>query len=348
MSKAGRGRCPPPERPWHVESFNLRAPRGREMPYVEELQARIRELAERKKAIILAHNYQRIEIQEIADFIGDSLSLARRASETDAEVIVFCGVDFMAEVAAILNPDKKVLMPEPASTCPMAAQLPASLVREMKDKHPGAPVVLYVNTLAEAKAEADAICTSSNAIEVVRRLGSEKVLFGPDRNLCWHVQRHLPDVELVPLPEAGYCYVHKLFTPDKILRMKEELHPGAALLVHPECDPELQLAADLVGSTGQMYNFAREAPFDTFLVATEVGLVERMNRELPGKKAIPAKSDAICAEMKLITLEKVLRALEREKPIVKLPRRIEEGAREAVERMFELMGVVRHAVPTAR
>ena len=310
------------------------------MSYVKELQARIRELAERKGAIILAHNYQRTEIQEIADYVGESLFLARRAVEADAELIVFCGVDFMAETAAVLNPDKRVILPEPASTCPMAAQLPAELVRRARREHPGVPVVLYVNTVAEAKAEADAICTSGNAVEVIRALGVDRVLFGPDRNLCWHVARQLPDVEVIPVPEAGYCYVHKLFEPEKVLKLWREHYPDARLLVHPECEPELQLKADLVGSTGQMYRYTRESEHSLFLIATEVGLVERINRELgPHKRAVPAKSDAVCAEMKLITLEKVLRALEKEKPVVELPARVARKAREAVERMFELMGV---------
>ena len=310
------------------------------MSYVRELQARIRELAERKGAIILAHNYQRTEVQEVADHVGESLSLARKAVEADAELIIFCGVDFMAEMAAVLNPDKRVILPEPASTCPMAAQLPAELVRRARREHPGVPVVLYVNTTAEAKAEADVICTSGNAVDVIRALGVDRVLFGPDRNLCWHVARQLPDVKVIPVPEAGYCYVHKLFEPENVLKLWRERYPNARLLVHPECEPELQLKADLVGSTGQMYRYARESEHDLFLVATEVGLVERINRELgPRKRAVPAKSDAICAEMKLITLEKVLRALEREKPVVELPARVARRAREAVVRMLELMGV---------
>ena len=310
------------------------------MPYVRELQARIRELAERKRAVILAHNYQRTEIQEIADHVGESLFLAKKVIEADAELIVFCGVDFMAETAAVLNPDKRVIIPEPASTCPMAAQLPAELVRRAKREHPGVPMVIYVNTTAEAKAEADVVCTSGNAVEVIKALGVDRVLFGPDRNLCWHVARQLPDVEVIPVPEAGYCYVHKLFEPERVLKLWRERYPNAHLLVHPECEPELQLAADLVGSTGQMYRYARDSEHEIFLIATEVGLAERINRELgPHKKAVPAKSDAICAEMKLITLEKVLRALEKEKPVVELPARVARKAREAVERMFELMGV---------
>ncbi len=305
---------------------------------MRELQARIRELAERKNAVILAHNYQRSEVQEVADYVGESLYLARMAMEADAELIIFCGVDFMAETAALLNPDKRVVIPEKASTCPMAAQLPASLVREARRKNPDAAVVLYVNTLAEAKAEADVICTSGNAIEVIRALEADTVIFGPDRNLCWHVARHVPGKRIIPVPPDGYCYVHKLFSPEDVARAREELGPGAKLLVHPECDPEIQLEADFVGSTGQMYRFVRESGARDFVIATEVGLVERVKRELPGKRVLPAKPDAICAEMKLITLEKVLRALEEEKPVVEIPRRVAEKAGLAVERMFELMG----------
>ena len=309
------------------------------MPGLRELKERVLELKERKGAVILAHNYQRTEIQEVADFVGESLYLARKAREADAELVVFCGVDFMAETAALLCPDKRVVMPEPAATCPMAAQLSASLVRKARRRHPGAKVVLYVNTLAEAKAEADVICTSGNAIKVLEALEAEEVLFGPDWNLCWHVRRHLSGKRIIPIPERGYCYVHKLFEPEEVLKLREERYPNAKLLVHPECEPELQVAADLVGSTGQMFEFVRSSPPGDFIVATEVGLVERINRELgPEKRAIPAKSDAICAEMKLITLEKVLRALEREEPVVKLPADVAERARMAVERMFELMG----------
>jgi len=321
-----------------LKTFNSGLADRAEMPYVRELQAKIRELADRKNAIILAHNYQRSEIQEIADYVGESLYLAKKATEADTELVIFCGVDFMAETAALLNPDKRIVLPEKASTCPMAAQLPASLVKEARRRNPGAAVVLYVNTLAEAKAEADVICTSGNAIEVIRSLEADTVVFGPDRNLCWHVARHVPGKCIIPVPEAGYCYVHKLFSLEDMLKLKEEIGPDAKLLVHPECDPDLQLKADLVGSTGQMYRFVRESRAGSFIIATEVGLVERVRRELPDKKAIPAKSDAICAEMKLITLEKVLRALEEEGPVVKIPRDVAEKAGQAVERMFELTG----------
>ena len=313
------------------------------MPRVRELQEKIRELADRKGAIILAHNYQRAEVQQVADFVGESLSLAKKALEVEAELIVFCGVDFMAELTALLNPDKRVLMPEPASTCPMAAQLPASLVRKARRRYPDAEVVLYVNTLAEAKAEADVVCTSSNAVEVIRALEADRVLFGPDRNLCWHVSRHISGKEIIPIPEEGYCYVHKLFDPEEVLKLRRERWPNARLLVHPECEPELQMAADLVGSTGQMYRYMEKSSEREFLVATEVGLIERARREIPGKVVVPAKADAICAEMKLITLEKILRALEKEEPVVRVPAGIAERARQAVERMFEIMGVLRRA-----
>ena len=319
------------------------------MPGLRELKERVLELKERKGAIILAHNYQRTEVQEVADFVGESLYLARRALEADAELVVFCGVDFMAETVAALCPDKRIVIPEPAATCPMAAQLPAQLVREARRKHPGAQVVLYINTLAEAKAEADVICTSGNAIQVVRALEADEVLFGPDWNLCWRVRRAVPDKAVTPVPEHGYCYVHKLFDVEDVLRLRNRAYPGARLLVHPECDPELQEAADFVGSTGQMYEYVRSSGGGDFLVATEVGLIERMRRELGDRaRVVPAKSDAICAEMKLITLEKVLRALENEKPLVRLPRDVAEGARAAVERMFELTGALRHEIAPAR
>jgi len=316
---------------------------------LRELKEKVLELKERKGAMILAHNYQRIEVQEVADFVGESLFLAKKALEADAELVVFCGVDFMAETVAALCPDKRIVMPEPAATCPMAAQLPARLVREARRKHPGAPVVLYINTLAEAKAEADVICTSGNAVQVVRALEADKVLFGPDWNLCWRVRRAVPDKVVIPVPEHGYCYVHKLFDAGDVLRLKREVGPNAELLVHPECDPELQEAADFVGSTGQMYEHVRSSSGGDFIVATEVGLVERMRKELGHRaRVFPAKSDAICAEMKLITLEKVLKALKNEEPVVRLPSAVAEGARAAVERMFELMGVLKREIAPAR
>jgi len=316
---------------------------------LRELKEKVLELKERKGAVILAHNYQRREVQEVADFVGESLFLAKKALEANAELVVFCGVDFMAETVAALCPDKRVVIPEPAATCPMAAQLPAQLVREARRKHPGVPIVLYINTLAEAKAEADVICTSGNAIQVVRALEADEVLFGPDWNLCWRVRQAVRDKTVIPLPEHGYCYVHKLFDAEEALRLKERAGPGAELLVHPECDPELQEIADFVGSTGQMYEYVRSSLGEAFVVATEVGLIERMKRDFSHKaRILPAKSDAICAEMKLITLEKVFKALRREEPIVKLPRDVAEGARAAVERMFELMGVIKREIASAR
>ena len=319
------------------------------MPGLRELKEKVLELKERKGAVILAHNYQRSEVQEVADFVGESLFLARKALEADAELVVFCGVDFMAETVAVLCPDKRIVMPEPTATCPMASQLPARLVREAKRRRPGVPIVLYINTLAEAKAEADVICTSGNAIQVVRALEADEVFFGPDWNLCWRVRRAVPEKIVRPIPEHGYCYVHKLFDAQEVLRLKKDIGPSAELLAHPECDPELQEIADFVGSTGQMYEHVRSSSGGTFVVATEVGLVERMRRELGHKaRVLPAKPDAICAEMKLTTLEKVLKALREEGPVVRLPRDVAEGARAAVERMFELMGVIKREIAHAR
>ncbi|MHA1237760.1 MAG: quinolinate synthase NadA [Candidatus Odinarchaeia archaeon] len=302
----------------------------------KELQEKILSLKEEKNAVLLVHNYQRINIQEIADFIGDSLELAVRASKLkDKSLIVFCGVDFMAETAAILNPDKKILIPDKNARCPMAAMLPASLVVKYKKEHPNAQVVLYVNTLAEAKAEADVLCTSANADEIVAKMDADEILFGPDCNLAWYVQQRVPDKKIIPIPETGYCYVHKQFS-SEVLLLKEE-HPDAILMVHPECDPELQKRADFVGSTGKMYRFAKESPHKKFIVGTEVGLVERMRREILGKEFIPAKSDAICKQMKLHILEKVYNVLKNESNVVRVPDEIAAKAKNAIKKMMEFL-----------
>jgi len=302
---------------------------------VKKLQEKILSLKEEKNAIILVHNYQRINIQEIGDFIGDSLQLAVKASEVkDKHLIVFCGVDFMAETAAILNPDKKILIPDKNAQCPMAAMLTAKQVIEAKKKYPNAQVVLYVNTLAEAKAEADVVCTSSNADEIVKKMNAEEILFGPDWNLAWYAQQKVPEKKVIPIPEYGYCYVHKQFSGETLLLKKK--YPDAILMVHPECDPELQRRADFVGSTGKMYKFAKESSHKKFIVATEIGLVERMRKEIPNKEFIPAKTDAICKQMKLHTLEKVYEVLKKEDKVVKVPEDIAERAKKAIIKMMEL------------
>ncbi|MDI6819414.1 MAG: quinolinate synthase NadA [Candidatus Hodarchaeaceae archaeon] len=303
---------------------------------IAELNRRIAELKERRGAAILAHNYQRPEIQLIADYIGDSLDLARYSAKVDADLILLCGVNFMAETAALLNPDKTVLIPDPRARCPMAAQLPASAVREARKKHPQAAVVLYVNTLAEAKAEADIACTSANAPQVVDGLDEEKILFGPDRNLAWFTQRRT-DKTIVPIPENGHCYVHKMFTPADIALLKEK-YPDGEVIVHPECDPEVQQLATHICSTSQMLLRARASPAKRFIIGTEVGMLERLRRENPDKEFMPALNSAICEQMKKHTLQKVYLALRDRKNEVHVPPKLADRARGAIERMLELSG----------
>lgn len=303
---------------------------------VKDLNRKIAGLKERRKAVILAHNYQRPEIQQLADYVGDSLDLARYSARVDAEVILLCGVNFMAEMAALLNPDKTVLIPDPQARCPMAAQLPANLVREARRKHSNAAVVLYVNTLAEAKAEADVTCTSANAPQVVDALDEEEILFGPDRNLAWFTQRRT-DKRVIPIPEDGYCYVHKMFTPADIALLREK-YPDAEVLVHPECDPEVQQLATHICSTSQMLIRAKASPAKRFIIGTEVGMLERLRRENPSKEFIPALSSAICKQMKKHTLQKVYLALRDEKYKVRVQPKVARRAREAIERMLEISG----------
>ena len=298
-------------------------------------QKEIIRLKEEKNAIILAHNYQTRHIQEIADFIGDSLELCIKASQIDeSDLVVFCGVDFMAETAAILNPQKKIVIPDREAECPMAHMLPADAVRKAREKYSGAAVVLYVNTLAEAKAEADILCTSSNAVKVVESLKEDKILFGPDMNLAWYVSQKL-NKEIIPIPEEGHCYVHKMFHEGDIYFLREN-YPDAVLLIHPECDPEVQSEADEVLSTGDMIRYVAESKEQTFIIGTEVDLVTRLKRENPNKTIIPLLSEAICKTMKLHTLNKVKNSLLNEVYEVNVDDKIAGKARKAVERMLEV------------
>jgi len=300
-----------------------------------EIAARLLELKKEKRAIILAHNYQRPEVQDIADFVGDSVELSRKAmSEQEARTIVFSAVDFMAETAAILNPAKKVLVPSLGARCPMAHMLPAETVRLWRSRYPGVPAVLYVNTLAEAKAESDVSCTSANAAKVVASLDAEKVLFGPDRNLARYVQEKTGKTVL-PIPENGFCPTHVLFLREDLL-LAREANPGSVVMAHPECTEDVLRAADFIGSTSQMCRFARECPAKSFVVATEVGILHRLTRENPGKSFTPAYAGAICPNMKRNTLELMYQALRDEKNVVTVPPKTAERARRSLERMFEL------------
>jgi len=302
---------------------------------MNESQRRIRELAKEMNAVILAHNYQRPEIQDVADFVGDSLDLAMKAYRAKADYILFCGVDFMAETAAVLNPDKKVLMPDVAARCPMAGMLPREAVVRAKKEHPGAATVLYINTLAEAKAEADIICTSANAIRVIKSLPEKKILFGPDENLAYFVRKRLPEKEIITVPAHGFCVVHKSMLLKWQFDLMKAEHPDAVIFAHPECNPDVQDMADFVLSTNGMVEKARELPSKEFIVGTEEGLAYRLRKENPGKKFY-AVDTAVCVNMKKHTLEKARNALKERKPVITVPGKIAEKVRIATERMLNL------------
>ncbi|MFH0913662.1 MAG: quinolinate synthase NadA [Chloroflexota bacterium] len=292
----------------------------------------INRLRKERAAVILAHNYQRPEVQDIADFVGDSLELSQSAAKTNARVIVFCGVHFMAETAYILSPDKTVLLPDISAGCPMANMITAERLRAEKRHLPEASVVCYVNSTAEVKAESDICCTSANAVKVVESLGGEDVLFVPDQYLGAYVASQTRK-RLTLWP--GYCPTHMKILPEHIVKMKEQ-YPQAKVVVHPECRPEVIALADEVLSTGGMVRYARREDVREMIVGTEVGIIHRMKKENPGKTFLPASQKAVCPNMKLITLEKVLWSLQSLSPEVKVPEDIRVRAKTAVDRMLAL------------
>ena len=294
------------------------------MNYVDE----IKKLKKEMNAVILAHNYQRGEVQRIADFLGDSLELARKATSIDADYIVFAGVDFMAETAAILNPDKVVLIPSKTASCEMARYLTPETILEAKRKYPDAKVVLYVNSTAACKALADITCTSANAVKVVNSLDADTILFGPDANLAHYVSERT-NKKIIPLPPNGHCYVHTNLTPEVVRR-------DGVLMVHPECPPELQKEADVIASTGGMVKFVAKSDARRFVVATERDMVERLRSLFPDKEFVAAWENAICLGMKQITVRKIYESLRDKKYVVKVDEKIAERARMAIERMLEV------------
>jgi quinolinate synthase len=285
-----------------------------------------------RKAIILAHNYQPGEIQDIADFVGDSLELSQRAAITDARVIVFCGVHFMAETASILCPEKTVLLPDMNAGCPLADMITARKLRERKGEIPGAAVVCYINSSAEVKAWSDICCTSANAVSIVEGVYAAEVFFVPDQNLGHYVSTKT-DKKITLWP--GYCPTHNSIQPRDITRLKTE-YPNAKVVVHPECQPEVISLADAVLSTSGMCRFARETAASEIIVGTEVGIIYRLEKENPGKKFIPASERAVCPDMKRITPEKILSSLKCIAPEVKVPREIRLRAKAVVDRMLEV------------
>lgn len=298
----------------------------------ENLAQKIKELKEARKAIILAHNYQRPEIQDIADFVGDSLGLSRQAAQTEAQVIVFCGVHFMAETAAILSPDKIVLLPDLNAGCPMAEMIePADLI-ELKEQHPGAPVVAYVNTTAKTKALSDICCTSANALEIVNSLKEEEIIFIPDRYLSHYVSRFTTKIIY---SWRGFCPTHALVYPEDIKKQKEK-HPEAEVVVHPECLPEVVDLADKVTSTTGIVKYVSNSSAKEFIIGTEVGILHRLKKENPDKNFYPASEKAVCPNMKKITLEKLLITLEEQEPIVFVEEKIRNQALKAIEKMLAI------------
>jgi quinolinate synthase len=295
---------------------------------IEEILA----LKKERRAVILAHNYQIPGVQDVADLVGDSLELSRAAARLDEDVIVFCGVDFMAETAAILSPQKTVVLPEKGAWCPMAHMITPDQLRELKALYPDAAVVCYVNSTAEVKAESDICCTSANGIQVVASLDQNQVIFVPDRNLAAYVARH---TKKQIIPWNGYCYVHDHFTPDEV-KAARALHPGAEVLVHPECRPDVIDQADFVYSTAGMGRHASSSAAREFIIGTEVGMIYRLKKENPEKQFYPLSEKAVCQNMKKTNLEKVLRALQTLEPRVRVPEDIAARAKRSIERMLEV------------
>ncbi|MBN1509235.1 MAG: quinolinate synthase NadA [Sedimentisphaerales bacterium] len=294
----------------------------------------IRELKARRRAVILAHNYQPAEIQDLADFCGDSLGLSIEASKTDAETIVFCGVRFMAETAKILSPNKTVVLPDRWAGCPMADMITAEQLRALKREHPGALVVCYVNSTAEVKAESDYCCTSANAVEVVDSLPSDRqILFVPDQHLGrFAAERTGRDLILWP----GYCPTHVQISEDDIKRAKQ-VHPAAVVMAHPECSEPVKQLADVLLSTGQMLTFVKTSPAKAFIVATEVGMIHPLKKVRPDAEFIPAGTRGVCPNMKKITVEKVLASLTNLQYEVTVPEDIRLKAAKSLERMVEIL-----------
>ena len=297
------------------------------------LKEQIMRLKESKNAVILAHNYQLGETQDVADFVGDSLELSQKVAKTDANVIVFCGVHFMAETAAIICPDKTVLLPELHAGCPMANMITPKRLREEKKKHPGAMVVCYVNSTAAVKAESDLCCTSANAIRVVEKLAdAEEILFVPDQYLGSYISSKTGR-EMILWP--GFCPTHIRILPQHIITIRQE-YPRAKVVIHPECRTEVIALADEVLSTGGMCRFARETEAEEIIVGTEIGIIHRLKKENPDKKFIPASEQAVCPRMKLITLDTLLWSLEKMTNRIKVPERIQLRAKAAVDKMLEI------------
>jgi len=296
----------------------------------EDIKGEIRELLKKRNAVLLAHNYMRDEVQKIADITGDSLALSMEAARTDADVIVFCGVHFMAESASILSPDKTVLLPRLDAGCPMADMVTVEGLLEMKSRLPGVPVVTYVNSTAAVKAHSDICCTSANAGRVVDSLPDSEIIFAPDRNLGSYVAKssskkfHFWD---------GFCPTHERLRPEQAARLKAE-YPDALFICHPECNPAVTALADHACSTSGMYDYCKKSPAKRFIIGTEAGILYRLKKENPDKEFILASPALICPNMKLISLEDILASLTHMSPEVRVPEDIRVPAKRALDRML--------------
>ena len=298
----------------------------------EEIINKIKVLKKRRNAVILVHNYQKQEVQEIADFMGDSLELSRKAASTNADVIVFCGVHFMAETASILSPDKKVLLPDLNSGCPMADMITKEQLIKFKTENPGATVVTYINSTAEVKAETDICCTSSNAINVVKSVENDKIIFCPDRNLGSYVQKKLNKKLIL---WNGYCPTHMRMLPEYVVEQKKK-HPNALFLVHPECQPATVELADEVLSTTGILNYVEKSDKDEFIIGTENEITFMLQRKYPNKKFYSVTDLAVCPNMKKNSLEKVLDVLQEMKNEIKVQEEIARKAIVPIQRMLEV------------
>ncbi|MBE6677956.1 MAG: quinolinate synthase NadA [Ruminococcaceae bacterium] len=296
---------------------------------------KINRLKREKNAIILAHYYQPLEIQLLADIVGDSLELARKSKNTDADVLVFCGVSFMGESAALLCPDKKVLLPAPNAGCAMADTITPNDIKELKEANPESAVVCYINSTAETKAQCDICCTSSNAVKIVKSIKEKSIIFVPDKNLGAYVAKQVPEKEFIFHPN-GRCPIHDELRADSVIKVKEQ-HPDAKVLVHPECGEKVCDMADFLGSTSQIIDFCQNSRNEEFIICTEIGVTERMAASMPDKKfIIPDRNQLFCANMKAITPQMVLNTLENMRGEVIISEDLRKAAIKPIERMLAL------------
>jgi quinolinate synthase len=306
----------------------------------QQLIQDIKTLKKERNAIILAHLYERLEVQDVADYHGDSLGLSQLAASTDADIIVFCGVHFMAETAKLLSPQKTVYLANPNAGCPMADMITREELVQFKAEHPGLPVIAYVNTSAEVKAEADYCCTSANAVEVVRfaaeECGVNQVLFVPDKHLGGYVQTQLPDIKLICW--EGFCPTHLRMNPEDVAKLKKE-HPDAMILAHPECDEPIKAMADFIGSTTAIVKTAKESRAKTFIVCTEDGVSQRLSQDCPEKTFFtPTRASAVCPNMKLTRLENIYKSLLGQNTEITIPEEIAIRARRCIDSMMRISG----------